>query len=173
MQYEKIKVIDIGMDSASVEIIGEIVNVADPTELKKSGKFLYSFDVYDGTSTITCKIFVTPDQQADIDKSLKNGIGVMVKGKAGYDNFAKEITILANYIEKTELPKKQERMDNAEIKRVELHMHTQMSQMDAITPATDLLKRAMKWGMKSIAITDHGVVQSFPDAHKLLDKLRI
>ena len=171
MQYEKIKISDIEMDTSNVEIIGEIVNVPEPTELKKSGKFLYSFDVYDGTSTITCKIFVQPDQKADIDKGITNKTGVMVKGKAGYDNFAKEITILANYIEKAELPKKQERMDNAEVKRVELHMHTQMSQMDAITPATDLLKRAMKWGMKSIAITDHGVVQSFPDAHKLLDKL--
>ena len=61
------------------------------------------------------------------------------------------------------------RMDNSKEKRVELHMHTQMSQMDGVSSASDLIKRAMKWGMKSIAITDHGVVQSFPDAHHLLE----
>src|SRR5699024_3628376 len=84
------------------------------------------------------------------------------------DNFAKEITIIANTVIEGEPLKKTVRMDNSEVKRVELHMHTQMSQMDAVTPVKDLIKRAMKWGMKSIAITDHGVVQSFPDAHKML-----
>ena len=166
-----IKVADIGMDTTDAQIIGEIVNVPDPTELKKTGKFLYSFDVYDGTSTITCKCFVLPDKKDKVGKRLKPGTGVKVGGKAGFDNFAKEITILANTIVEGEPLKKTQRMDNAEVKRVELHMHTQMSQMDAVTPATELIKRAMKWGMKSIAITDHGVVQSFPDAHKLLDKI--
>ncbi len=163
------KIEDIGMETTNVFLIGEIVSVPDPTELKKTGKFLYSFDVYDTTSTITCKIFATPEQKGELDKRIKNGIGVRVKGRAGYDNFAKEITIIANTVIECEPLKKVSRMDNASVKRVELHMHTQMSQMDAITPCTELLNRAMQWGMKSIAITDHGVVQSFPDAHKLLD----
>ncbi len=166
-----IKVEDIGMDTTDAQIIGEIVNVPEPTELKKTGKFLVSFDVYDGTSTITCKAFVTPDKIDAITKRLKVGNGVKVGGRAGFDNFAKEITILANTIVEGEPLKKVVREDKSEVKRVELHMHTQMSQMDAVTSATDLIKRAMKWGMKSIAITDHGVVQSFPDAHHLMEKI--
>ena len=81
------------------------------------------------------------------------------------DSFSNELTIMANTIVETEGMKKQTRQDNAEVKRVELHMHTQMSQMDAMTSATDLIKRAMKWGMKSIAITDHGVVQALPERY--------
>ena len=162
------KIEDISVDTSDVQIAGEIVNVPDPTELKKSGKFLFSFDVYDGTSTITCKIFVLPEKKKSVSSKIKVGQWCKVGGKAAFDNFAKEITIIANTVIEGEPLKKTVRMDNSEVKRVELHMHTQMSQMDAVTPVKDLIKRAMKWGMKSIAITDHGVVQSFPDAHKML-----
>ena len=162
------KVADISVDTSDVQIVGEIVNVPDPTELKKSGKFLFSFDVYDGTSTITCKIFVLPEKKKRVSSKIKVGNGVKLGGRAAFDNFAKEITIIASTVIEGEPIKKTTRMDNSEVKRVELHMHTQMSQMDAVTPVKDLIKRAMKWGMKSIAITDHGVVQSFPDAHKML-----
>ncbi len=171
IKEDLIKIEDIGMDTTAIQIVGEIVNVADPTELKKTGKFLLSFDVYDGTSTITCKLFVMPEKKGAISKRLKAGTAVKVAGKAGFDNFAKEITIVASTIVETEPVKKATRMDNSEVKRTELHLHTQMSQMDAVTSATDLINRAIKWGMKSIAITDHGVVQSFPDAHHLMEKI--
>ncbi len=160
---------DIGMDTSTLQLKGDIVNSPDPTELKKTGKFLFSFDVYDGTSTITCKIFALPEQKSKLGKRLKPGTGVIVKGRAGYDNFAKEITVIANTVVECDPMPSTTRMDNSKEKRVELHMHTQMSQMDGVSSASDLIKRAMKWGMKSIAITDHGVVQSFPDAHHLLE----
>ncbi len=147
---------------------GEIINL-DSRELK-NGKFLVLFDVYDGTSTITCKSFIESEKYPKIWSRLKETKNVKVGGTAQFDPFAKEIGVIANIIVEMPPKKSKERMDTADTKRVELHMHTQMSQMDGITSATDLIKRAMKWGWKSIAITDHGVVQAFPEAHKLLGR---
>ena len=161
-----IKVIDISIDSGKISIDGEVLNV-DSRELK-TGKFLIIFDVYDGTSTITCKAFVEKEKAKTVIGRLKDASGVKIGGTAQFDPFAKELGIIANTVVETAGMKKITRKDNSEVKRVELHMHTQMSQMDGMNSAKDLVKRAMKWGMKSIAITDHGVVQSFPEAHKLL-----
>ncbi len=163
-----VKVSDISIDSGKIAIEGEIINI-DSRQLK-SGKFLVMFDLYDGTSTITCKAFIEEEKTQVVMDRLKEAKAVKVSGTAQFDPFAKEIGIISNVIVETPGKKKQERVDNAEVKRVELHMHTQMSQMDGMTSATDLIKRAMKWGWKSIAITDHGVVQAFPEAHKLLGR---
>ena len=168
IREQLIKVEDVGIDSGKLSLDGEIINM-DSRELK-SGKFLVMFDLYDGTSTITCKAFVVPEKVSDVMGRLKSAKGVKIEGTAQFDPFAKELGVIANTIIETPGRKKEKRMDNASEKRVELHMHTQMSQMDAITSAKDLIKRAMSWGMKSIAITDHGVVQAFPDAHKLLGR---
>ena len=129
---------------------------------------MYSFDLYDGTSTLTCKAFLDKKNAKKVMGRVKNAKAIKIAGTAQMDSFSHEQTVMAYTILEIEPPKKEIRMDNAEEKRVELHMHTKMSQMDGMTSATDLIKRAMKWGMKSIAITDHGVVQAFPEAHKLL-----
>ena len=163
-----VKVEDLTIDSGKISLEGEIINM-DSRELK-SGKFLVMFDLYDGTSTITCKAFVAPEKLKEVMGRLKGAKGIKLEGTAQFDPFAKEIGVIANTVIETPGRKKDKRMDNAKEKRVELHMHTQMSQMDGITACQDLIKRAMSWGMKSIAITDHGVVQSFPDAHKLLGR---
>ena len=161
-----VKIADLGVDDGKVSIKGEVIGLEEK-ELK-SGKILLSIDIYDGTSTMTCKAFLQKDQSKKVIKRLNKAPGVQLAGTAQMDTFSNEITIMANTIVETEGLKKEVRQDNSEVKRVELHMHTKMSQMDAMTSATDLIKRAMKWGMKSIAITDHGVVQAFPEAHKLL-----
>ncbi len=170
IKEELSKVADLSVDSGKVLLDGEILNV-DSRELK-SGKFLVTFDLYDGSSTITCKAFVEADKQDAVIKRLKSVKGVKVNGTAQFDPFAKELGIIANVIIASTGIKREARNDDAKVKRVELHMHTQMSQMDGMTAAKDLLKRAVKWGMKSIAITDHGVVQAFPDAHKFLEKVK-
>jgi len=163
-----IKITDISPDEGRVSIQGEISNI----ELKelKSGKILISFDLYDGSSSMTCKAFVKAGEEGEVLSRLKKAKGVRLAGNAGFSKFSGEIELVANTIIETEGIKRVKRQDNAPVKRVELHMHTQMSQMDAMTSATDLIKRAMSWGMKAIAITDHGVVQAFPEAHKLLGR---
>jgi DNA polymerase-3 subunit alpha (Gram-positive type) len=160
------KVIDVSIDSGKIALEGEVINT-DSRELK-SGKFLFMFDLYDGTSTITCKSFIEKEKFKDVSGRIKDAKGIKIGGTAQFDPFAKELGVIANTIVETSGIKRKERKDEAKVKRVELHMHTQMSQMDGMTSAKDLIKRAMKWGMKSIAITDHGVVQAFPEAHKLL-----
>ena len=166
-----IKITDISPETENVVITGEAIRVDSNDMRSKPDKSILIFDVYDGTSTITCKAFVEKAKLKDYKKKI-DGKGVKVDGVARYDNFAKEITVMANSIFESEGLKKFKREDNAEHKRVELHMHTQMSQMDGITPCEDLIKRAISWGWDSIAITDHGVVQSFPEAHKLLEKTK-
>ncbi len=163
-----IKITELNAESGNVCIDGEIQSMEDKET--KTGKVILSMDIYDGTSTMTCKAFLPGNSAKKIVKRLKNTKAIKLAGKAQMDAFSNELTIMANTIlESTPLPKTT-REDHAEVKRVELHMHTQMSQMDAMTSATDLIKRAMKWGMKSIAITDHGVVQAFPEAYHLLGR---
>ena len=161
-----VKIKDLGVDDKKVSLEGEVINTED-RELK-SGRVLYSFDLYDGTSTLTCKAFLDKKNAKKVMGRVKNAKAIKIAGTAQMDSFSHEQTVMAYTILEIEPHKKEVRMDKAEEKRVELHMHTKMSQMDGMTAATDLIKRAMKWGMKSIAITDHGVVQAFPEAHKLL-----
>ena len=163
-----INIIDISPEDDIAAISGEILPETIEERELKSGKFLISFNVYDGTSTVTCKIFVKPEEKKKIVDKLKDSKGIKLEGKSGISNFSHELEIMANIIVEIEGIKKQVRQDLAKEKRVELHMHTNMSQMDGIASATDLIKRAMKWGWKSVAITDHGVVQAFPEAYKLL-----
>ena len=163
-----IKIKDIAPNEERIALQGEISNME--TKELRSGKILVSFDLYDGSSSISCKSFLKPEDSSEVISRLKKAKGVRIFGNSGYSKFSGENEVIANTIVEAEGLKRVSRKDNAEKKRVELHLHTKMSQMDAMTSATDLIKRAMSWGMKSIAITDHGVVQAFPEAHKLLGR---
>ncbi len=164
IKEEIIKIKDITADIGKVALQGDIIST-ESRELR-TGKVLAMFNVYDGTSTITCKAFIEAEKAKKVMDRISNAKGVRVAGTAQFDPYAKEIGVMANVIIETGGMPKTTRQDNAETKRVELHMHTQLSQMDGVTSATDLIKRAISWGMKSIAITDHGVVQAFPEANK-------
>ncbi len=158
-----VKIVDLTSDYGKVALEGKVIST-DSRELK-NGKTLVMFNLYDGTSTITCKSFVEPEKVSKVMSRIKSSGRLKIQGNAAYDNFAKELGVIANVIIEVPAISETARVDRREEKRVELHLHTQMSQMDAITSATDLIKRAASWGMKSIAITDHGVVQAFPEAN--------
>ena len=172
-----INITDISPEDDMAAINGEILEGTIEDKELKSGKFLISFNVYDGTSTVACKLFAKPEEKANLIKRLSKAKGVKLEGKSGISQFSHEMEILANTVIETEGMKKQVRQDLAEVKRVELNIHTQMSMMDGVTATTDYIKRAMKWGMPAMGITDGGSVQAFSDAHKMLgfdnDKIKI
>ncbi|MDR0405421.1 MAG: PolC-type DNA polymerase III, partial [Clostridiales bacterium] len=125
-------------------------------------KYIVSFDVTDFEGSITCKLFgLEKRDYKRLEERLTKGVNVAVKGLAQFDKYAKEVLIMADDINSI---KKETRTDDAEEKRVELHLHTKMSFMDAMADVKDVVKRAAAWGHKAVAITDHGVVQAFPDS---------
>ena len=174
IKTELVKIENIPMEENTevrVCVEGEILDGSTDSRDIKNEKVILMFNLFDGTSTIACKAFLDKEKFKLVKSRISKAKGLRIEGVAKYSLYSKEVEIMCNtIIESTGLKKAEPRVDKSEEKRVELHMHTQMSQMDAVTPCTDLLKRAISWGWKSIAITDHGVVQSFPDAHKFLEK---
>lgn len=163
-QEESIKVSDVNLSMELACIDGYIFE-KDVRETK-SGKMLVTLDVTDNTSTIGCKMFLDKQKFELIDKRLPKGAYIKLQGRPQDDMYSKETTIMITSIIESKKPAP--KMDEAENKRVELHMHTQMSAMDAVTSATDIIKQAIRWGHNAVAITDHGVVQSFPEANHVI-----
>jgi DNA polymerase-3 subunit alpha (Gram-positive type) len=162
---ETVPMSEVTIDSGRITVKGKVIRIE--TRSLKNGKTLFSFDITDYTHTLTIKCFLTERQLVSLNERIHPGDWLLVNGDAQYDTFSKELTIRAKAIMGTSIA---ERSDNAGQKRVELHLHTKMSQMDAITPVEAIVERAAKWGHKAIAITDHGVVQAFPDAHSAAKK---
>lgn len=136
----------------------------------KSQRALLTFAVTDFTSSIECKLFCSQEEGEALEQAFKSDPGVKVSGPLQFDEYSKELTIRADHINRATLAC---RLDHAEKKRVELHLHTQMSNMDGVSSLEALVKLAADLGHTHMAITDHGVVQSFPDAYKLGKKYNV
>ncbi|MBR4092518.1 MAG: PolC-type DNA polymerase III [Oscillospiraceae bacterium] len=153
--------------SGEVTLWGDIFS-REEKDTKKGDKTILSIFVTDYTDSITIKSFEAKEKM-DNFKDLKPGATILFRGKLEYNEFDKDIVFKASDIM---LVSKKTKTDNAKEKRVELHLHTKMSDMDGITEVSDLIKRAYSWGHKAMAITDHGVVQAFPDAMTTIDGIR-
>ena len=164
-----IQIADLIGENQEVVLRGQILNV-DFREIRGE-RNIVKFCLTDFTDSIYCKIFIANEFVGEIKGALKKGAFVKVKGVTQQDTFEHELTIgsvagimsIPSFVEK--------RKDTAEEKRVELHLHTKMSDMDGVSECKDLVKRAYAWGMPAIAVTDHGNVQSFPDANHVREDL--
>lgn len=159
-ENNEINISAINLDLEKVTAKGRIINVE--SRETRNGKFSVSFDIHDYSGSITARLYLTKEKYETVMPKLTVGKWVKLRGNIQYDKFSKEIFISAQDI--LEIPFEQKK-DQAEIKRVELHLHTQMSALDAVNSTADLVSRAAYYGHKAIAITDHGVVQAFPEAY--------
>ncbi|MCR4923640.1 MAG: PolC-type DNA polymerase III [Lachnospiraceae bacterium] len=151
-------------------VIGDFIIRGKIIRLEKretrSGHLLVIFDITDFTDTITVKLFPREEQRERLFESLYEGNSILLHGAAGFDKFDGEYSIANVYgiMKSDKVSEGSDRFDDAGEKRVELHCHTKMSDMDGVSDVKDIVKRAASWGHKAIAVTDHGVVQAFIDA---------
>ncbi|MDE7417620.1 MAG: PolC-type DNA polymerase III [Lachnospiraceae bacterium] len=164
---ESINIEELWGEMGEVTIRGK-VRALETREIRNE-RTIVSFEITDFTDTIKVKMFVHNEQLSELTEYLKVGAFLKLKGVTVNDTFDKELTI-GSVIGVMKIPDfTTTRMDNSTRKRVELHCHTKMSDMDGVSDVKDIIKRAKKWGHKALAITDHGCVQAFPDANHALD----
>ncbi|MGN0561495.1 MAG: PolC-type DNA polymerase III [Candidatus Fimenecus sp.] len=147
-------------DEIPVTIWGRIFCFEERTSKKGKHKII-NFYITDNTYSFMASMIVKIEQSDELLAHLKDGVTVLLYGNVKYDSFKGDYIIEPKAISTVEVIEKE---DNAPEKRVELHLHTNMSQMDGMTPPKKLVERAIRWGHKAIAITDHGCVQGFPEA---------
>lgn len=168
-EEESMTIDNIAGEMGEVVIRGKIL-AFDSREIRNE-KTIIMFNISDFTDTITVKMFLRNDQMEEVTASIKKGAFVKIKGVTTIDKFDHELTIGSVIGVKKITDFTTSRMDNSPEKRVELHCHTKMSDMDGVTDAAVLVKRAHAWGHKAIAITDHGVVQAFPEANHVMEDI--
>lgn len=150
---------DIDLQLGRVVIKGDIFEL-DTRDIK-GNRTLVIFNISDGTDSITVKSFLNENNSGEFLDNVKEGSYVLLEGDITYDNYSRDNVIM---LKSLSMLTKEVRKDTEDAKRVELHVHSQMSSMDGITNIKKIVERASVWGHKSIAITDHGVVQAFPEA---------
>ena len=164
---EPIDIKEIYPEIGKVTVRGMIFNSED--KVLKSGKHLISIYITDNTSSILVKIFTGQNNWKQIMEKLEKGTNVIVTGNTEYDSFESETVIMAKAIKSAPAIIREDNYQGE--KRVELHAHTKMSAMDGLNEVENLVETSARWGHKAVAITDHGVVQSFPDGAKRADQL--
>ena len=160
---------DLTLDMFKVIVEGEVFAV-DHRELKKRNAWVINFDLTDYNGSVRVNQFMEAEKAKPILDGVKKGMWLRVLGKMSYDRYDNENVLQPQAIVAGEKPK---RKDTAPEKRVELHLHTTMSAMDALTDTAAAVKQAAAWGHQAIAITDHGVLQSFPDAMNTAAKTKV
>ena len=160
---------ELNLDMFRVIVEGKVFAVQH-RELKKRGAWVICFDMTDYTSSVRVNQFLEAAKAKPFIDNVQPGMWLRVQGKMSFDRYDNEMVLQPNAMEKIEAPK---RRDTYPEKRVELHLHTTMSSMDALTDTGAAVKRAASWGHRAIAITDHGGAQSFPDAMKAASKAKV
>ena len=164
------KIADVNGESGEVIIQGQIITTE--TREIRGERTIVMFTVSDFTDTIKAKVFLKNDQLLEVMDGIKEGAFIKLKGMALLDTYDKEVGINSVVGIMKSRDWRIPRMDTSVEKRVELHCHTKMSDMDGVSYAKDLISQAIKWGHKAIAITDHGNVQGFTDALHGLDAIK-
>ena len=149
-------------EMGEVVVVGKVIRLEE--RLLRSGKTIMIFDLTDFTDTITVKMFIKPEMLDEVKEFLRMGTFLKLKGITNIDKFDGELSIGSVNGIRRAADFTSRRQDSSEVKRVELHCHTKMSDMDGVSDVKDIIKRAKEWGMPALAITDHGCVQAFPDA---------
>ncbi len=151
----------VSIEDGTITVWGDILKT-ESKDTRKGDFTIFTFDITDYTSSLTVKMFENKSALSRVISKIENAKTVIVRGSYKLDKFSNEYMVTPFSIE-TVL--KAEKEDDAEEKRVELHMHTSLSMMDGVSPPSALVKRAAAWGHRAVAITDHGVVQALPEAY--------
>ena len=169
--FEEAEITDLSQivgEMGEVVIRGQVTSV-DEREIRGE-KTIVTITVTDYSDTIRAKLFAKNEEMEAFREQVKKGVFVKIKGMTAIDRFDNELTVSSLTGIKKSSDFRTPRIDKSQVKRVELHCHTKMSDMDGVSEVKELIKQAKAWGHKAIAVTDHGVVQAYPDASHCLDK---